>query len=400
MPHSSWLPLDAMQAGALFALALGYFADALARKDRLVGWLGLTCAIIGFRHLAMVLGAEGVFGDELTDRLQSLSASFGFLGLLAATHTLFPRHMARPAVAAFALGMVPNVARNLFLDRSSSFDLPLHNISNLSYFAGAVWISVATWRARRDGDPMASRLLWGIVGLCVPVVVEVFALVFFQARLRLSGLALMLLAIAIAGSWLKVTMQDQVDRLKRSQEEAKAWRTLVPGPTWHTAEPSLLMENLFGREWPGKLAERMESLDGSAFELHRVGLGAGDSLGWIETRVDTLPGSAEFMKGWTVALGMDEPGAAADARAWLEAWGAEVSAWGTVPPREGPYPSFLVWGREPSILAVWREDALDRRRCRWVQVGGPATDGPHERIPKPLDEIALRLALQRLLSVR
>jgi hypothetical protein len=33
-------------------------------------------------------------------------------------------------------------------------------------------------------------------------------------------------------------------------------------------------------------------------------------------------------------------------------------------------------------------------------VGGPATDGPHERIPKPLDEIALRLALQRLLSVR
>jgi len=389
-----------MQAGALFALALGYFADALARKDRLVGWLGLTCALIGFRHLSLVLGAEGLFEAELTDRLQSLAASFGFLGLLAATQTLFERHMTRRAVFTLALGMAPNVARNLFLDRSSPLDLPLHNLSNLAYLAGAVWICMVTWRERTGGNPMANRLLWGMVGLSIPVVVEVFALVFFQVRLRLSGVALMFLAIAIAGSWLKVTMQDQTDRLKRCHEEAKAWRTLVPGPTWHTAEPSLLMESLFGQEWPGKLAERMESLDGAAFELHRVGLDGGDSLGWIETRVDTLPGTAEFMKGWTVALGMDEPAAADDARAWLEGWGAEVSTWGTVPPREGPYPSFLIWGREPSILAVWREDALDRRRSRWVQVGGPSTDGPHERLAKPLDEIALRLALQRLLSVR
>jgi hypothetical protein len=160
------------------------------------------------------------------------------------------------------------------------------------------------------------------------------------------------------------------------------------------------MENLFGDRWPGRLEERMESADGSAFDLHRVALSGGGALGWIETRVDTLPGSAEFLKGWSVALGLDEGAGFDQARAWLEAWGAEVSAWGTVPPREGPYPSFLVWAREPSILAVWREDALDRRRCRWIQVGGPQTEGPHARLEKPLDEVALRLALQRLLSVR
>jgi hypothetical protein len=69
-----------------------------------------------------------------------------------------------------------------------------------------------------------------------------------------------------------------------------------------------------------------------------------------------------------------------------------------MPPREGPYPSLLIWGREPSILAVWREDDLARRRARWVQVGGPATEGPHVRLEANLGEEALRRALVGLLS--
>jgi hypothetical protein len=395
-----WLPLDALQAGALFALALGYLADAAARRDRLMGWLGLTCVIIGIRHGVMVMAAEEALSLQLTDRLQSLCASIGFFGLACAFRVVFPRQFTPRAVALLALGMAPNLVRNLTLPRDIPAEHVLHQITNAAYVLGAAFICLASWRASQEGSPMARRLLWGIVGLCVPVVVEAGALTLFGAKIRLSGLALMILAIAIGGSWLHLTMQGQREQLERCREETKAWRSLVPGPTWHSAEPSLLMESLFGLDWPRRLEDRMESGDGSAFELHRVGLSGGASLGWIETRVDTLPGTARFLTGWTVALGMDDGPAFEQARAWLESWGAEVAAWGTVPPREGPYPSFLVWAREPSILAVWREDALDRRRPRWIQVGGPQTEGPHARLEKPLDEISLRLALQRLLSVK
>ncbi len=395
-----WLPLDALQAGALFALALGYLADAAARKDRLMGWLGFTCVLIGLRHGVMILAAEEALSADLTDRLQSLLASSGFLCLFAALHVLFRKHVTGTAIAVILAGMLPNILRNLAVARTSPLDPWLHNVTNAFYVFGAVWVCLATWRARKEGHPMAGRLLWGIVGLCVPVVVEALVLIIWGAKLRLSGLALMVLAIAIGGSWLHYTMEGQQERLERCREEAKAWRSLVPGPTWHTAEPSLLMESLFGQDWGGKLDDLMVSRDGSTFELHRLQQSSGEALGWIETRVDTLPGSAEFLTGWTVALGMEEGPAFSQAKTWLEAWGAEVSAWGTVPPREGPYPSFLVWAREPSILAVWREDALDRRRSRWIQVGGPSTEGPHARLEKPLDEIALRVALQRLLSVK
>lgn len=395
-----WLPLDALQAGALFALALGYLADAAARRDRLMGWLGLTCIVIGIRHGVMVMAAEEALSAEITDRIQSLCASLGFFGLFTAFHLVFPRQLPGTALRILALGLLPNLVRNLALARGTAVEHALHQVANASYILGAGYICLASWRASREGNPMARRLLWGIVGLCIPVVVEALALILTGAKIRLSGLALMILAIAIGGSWLHLTMQGQREQLDRCREEAKAWRSLVPGPTWHAGESSLLMESLFGVDWPRRLDDRMESLDGSAFELHRVPLAGGSSLGWIETRVDTLPGTAEFLKGWTVALGMEDGPSFDQTRSWLESWGAEVTAWGTVPPREGPYPSFLVWAREPSILAVWREDALDRRRPRWIQVGGPLTEGPHERLEKPLDEISLRLALQRLLSVK
>jgi hypothetical protein len=73
---------------------------------------------------------------------------------------------------------------------------------------------------------------------------------------------------------------------------------------------------------------------------------------------------------------------------------------GTVPPREGPYPSVLLWAREPSILAVWREDDLLRRRPRWIQIGGPITDGPHARLEPRAAAEKLQQTLEHLLSRR
>ncbi|HOD33624.1 MAG TPA: hypothetical protein PKO12_09100 [Holophaga sp.] len=77
-----------------------------------------------------------------------------------------------------------------------------------------------------------------------------------------------------------------------------------------------------------------------------------------------------------------------------------MEVWGTVPPREGPFPSLLLWGREPSILAVWREYDLARRRCRWIQLGSHTGEGPHARVERPLEPEALRMALQRLLALQ
>jgi hypothetical protein len=97
---------------------------------------------------------------------------------------------------------------------------------------------------------------------------------------------------------------------------------------------------------------------------------------------------------------MDDPASTARVQAWLREWGAEVQLWGTMPPREGPYPSVLIWAREPSILAVWREGDIQRRRPRWVQVGGPTTEGPHARLEGTTEERPLRELLQDLLSRR
>jgi hypothetical protein len=75
-----------------------------------------------------------------------------------------------------------------------------------------------------------------------------------------------------------------------------------------------------------------------------------------------------------------------------------VEPWGTVPPREGPFPSVLLWAREPSILTVWRECDLRRRRPRWIQIGGPSTGSPHARLEPGVSEAHLREALENLLS--
>ncbi len=47
---------------------------------------------------------------------------------------------------------------------------------------------------------------------------------------------------------------------------------------------------------------------------------------------------------------------------------------------------------------MWREDDLMRRRPRWIQIGGPITEGPHARLDAGTAEEGLRHTLERLLS--
>ena len=140
------------------------------------------------------------------------------------------------------------------------------------------------------------------------------------------------------------------------------------------------------------------ALDGATYRLMSHPFPGGHRLGWVERDESARSGLGGFLAGWAVAIGMDSSAEAARVEGWLRAWGATIEVWGTVPPREGPYPSVLIWAREPSILAVWREGDLIRRRARWIQAGGPLTEGPHARLERPLNEASLRSALQGLLG--
>ncbi len=223
----------------------------------------------------------------------------------------------------------------------------------------------------------------------------------FSFDLHLSGVLLILLAISLGATWLGVITRELQEKVDDGAAEIVAWRSLFPGPTWRTGEPSRAVESLFGPSWETPSGDRIIARDGTSYRVNSVQLGSGARVGWFEPlgsepTLDTGP----FLQGWEVGLGMDEGEESHRIRTWLEAWGAVVSSWGTLPPREGPFPSVLIWAREPSILAVWRETDLARRRCRWVQIGGAKVEGPHLRLERPVPERKLREGLTRLLSIQ
>jgi hypothetical protein len=164
------------------------------------------------------------------------------------------------------------------------------------------------------------------------------------------------------------------------------------------------MEALFGAAWADRIKAApdtpMVGSDGATYRVKSRILHHQERLGWYEREEEAQPGNHGFLSGWTVGLGLDDPSESARIQALLHTWGADVHLWGTVPPREGPYPSVLLWAREPSILAVWREDDLLRRRPRWVQIGGPITKGPHARLDPGTPGEVLRHTLEDLLSRR
>ena len=140
--------------------------------------------------------------------------------------------------------------------------------------------------------------------------------------------------------------------------------------------------------------------DGNIYRFRSRILYHQELLGWCERDDDTQAVHQGFLAGWTVGLGMDNPQERARLQEALRAWGADVETWGTVPPREGPYPSVLLWAREPSILSVWREDSMKRRRPRWIQIGGPVSEGPHARLETGASVEQLQQVLEGLLSRR
>ena len=353
--------------------------------------------LIGLRHLAVGLSDVELLAAGTANRLQSLFASFGFICLATALQRIFPKQL--PARLGFFvfLGLLPNLFRNFVL-QPGELDEILHDIANLVYLLTGAWIILAAHRARVAGDPVARRLFLGLIGVFIPLAVEVVAIAVFQVRLRISGFSMVALAVSIGASWQWFSDHSLRTEILEAREEAGIWRALIPQPTWRSGEASEFMTSTFGTAWPSKLADRMQTPDGALYRTHRASLPNGEMAGWCEPWEETLPGTG-FLVGWTVAVAMDDAGEAQQVARWLRHWGAEVQPWGTVPPREGPYPSILLWGREPSILSVWREGDHHRRLPRWVQVGGPQTEGPHIRIERPLRQDQLKELLLGLVTV-
>jgi len=397
-----WPFLDALQAGALFSLFISFGTDALSRRDRMMGWLSLTCMLVGLRHTVLAVGTLPSMNPDLVDRAQSLLVAFGFIALCTALTILFPRHVPRRFPGWIALGMLPSYLRNLLLPHPSLLDTWMHHAANATYLVGCGFIIYWALRARQDQDPMGRRLFLGFLGLTLPVVIEIAAISLFDLKVRLSGFSLVFLSMAIGTSWHWLMVRGMESRIHRAEAEVEVWRSLVPGIAFRTDHPSPMLEKAFGGSWTERLKaapeERLMGLDGTAYRVHSRVLYQQERIGWYERDEETQPGHQGFLSGWTVGLGMEEGDERERIESLLRAWGGEVQAWGTVPPREGPYPSLLLWGREPSILSVWREDDLARRRPRWIQIGGPSTEGPHARLePRPPEE-TLRATLERILS--
>jgi len=399
-----WPFLDALQTGALAALFISFGTDALTRRDRMMGWLALTCLLVGLRHGVLALGTMPAMNPDLVDRGQSLLVACGFIALCTAVSELFPRHVPGRFPGWVALGMSPNFIRNLVLPHPSLGDTVLHQMANVTYLVGCGFILYWTLRARQDGEPMGRRLFLGFLGVTLPVVVEISALSLFNLKVRLSGFSLVILAMAIGTSWQWLVVSAMESRIQRAESEVEVWRSLVPGNAFRTDRPSPFMESLFGATWPDRVKTTPDAplvgADGVTYRVRSRILHHQERLGWYERDDDTQPGHRGFLAGWTVGLGMDNAAESARIQTLLRSWGADVESWGTVPPREGPYPSVLLWAREPSILSVWREDDLLRRRPRWIQIGGPTTEGPHARLEPGASEDGLRHLLEKLLSRR
>ena len=397
-----WPFLDALQTGALAALFVSFGTDAFSRRDKMMGWLSLSCLLVGLRHAVLAVGTLPTLNPDLVDRAQSLLVAFGFIALCAALAELFPSQVPRRFPLWIALGMIPNYIRNFLLPHPGFLDTWMHNAANITYLVGCGCMLHWTLKARQEGDPMGQRLFLGFLGLTLPVVVEIAALSLFDRKIRLSGFSLVALAMGIGTSWQWLVSNAMEANLQSAEAEVEVWRSLVPGSAFRTDRPSHLMDGLFGPSWPERIRtspeEPLVGSDGFTYRFRSRTLQQDERVGWYERDEETQPGHQGFLAGWTVALGMDDVAETVRIQALLRSWGADVHLWGTVPPREGPYPSVLLWAREPSILSVWREDNLLRRRPRWIQIGGPLTEGPHARLEFGSSETGLQHTLERLLS--
>ena len=269
MPILDWPFLDALQAGALGVLCLGFTLDALNRRDRLMGWLALTCLLVGLRHIVLACATGPAFNPDLMDRAQSLLVAFGFLSLCMVMVELFPRHVPRSFPGWMALAQTSSFIRNLVLSHPSGWERWLHHASNLAYLIGCGAIATWTLKARQAGDPLGRRLFLGVLGVTLPVVVEVASLSLFGIKVRLTGFSLVILAMAIGSSWQWLVIQAIERRIDRAEHETEIWRSLVPGHVFRSDRPSPGMEALFGPRWVERLKNTPEASlvgrDGSSY---------------------------------------------------------------------------------------------------------------------------------------
>jgi hypothetical protein len=393
-----WVVLNTLQAGALLALAATFGADALRRKDRMMGWLFLSCLSIGLRHSVLIFQDVQLMPMDLAERLQALLAACGFSAGSITFWIAFRSYFRFRLPVYLGVFLVACLTRCLFLPLGTPFEKGFHVLLLLSYPVIYTMILMVIRKSFLARDPISRRLMGGFLLAMLPLLVEILVQLIFEIRVPISGMSTMFLSISMGVSWFWVINHGFEQKVRLLEQKAAAWRSLVPGATWSTEETSPLMESLFGDRWAQHLQDRVVGHDGRTYLLHRVPLHPGE-LGWLEAGKDLEQIQEQFLQGWRMALGMDSPEEFQQIRRWMEAWGAEVEAWGTVPPREGPFPSLILWGREPSILSVWREYDLVRRRCRWVQIGGVAIEGPHVRLDSPASEAALRQALEKLLVV-
>jgi len=393
-----WVVLNTLQAGALLALTAAFGADGYRRKDRMMGWLALGCLGIALRHATLILLDIHLLPMELAERIQALMASVGLTGASISVWLAFKSYFNFNLPLYLGIFLVVNTFRCLFMPLGTPLEKGLHVLILLGYPVVYGMTLLGIWRSFVAKDPISRRLMGGFLLSMFPLLVEIFVQIYFGIRVPLSGIACMLSSIAMGVSWFWVIHHGFEQKVRTLEEQVAAWRALAPGATWNTQEASPLMESLFGADWAERLDDRLSGRDGRKYHLHRVPLKPSGEVGWLEA--DKEREGEHFLKGWRLALGVEDPEDAHRIRVWLEEWGADVDSWGTLPPREGPFPSLIIWGREPNILSVWREYELVRRRCRWVQVGGPKIEGPHARLEPPTEEAALRGVLEKLLAVR
>ncbi len=380
MPLLDWPFLDALQAGALLMLFVGFGSEGLARRDRIMAWLALTCLLVALRHGLLALGTLHGINPDLLDRGQSLLIAAGFLCLCASLKHLFPDQVPGHFPGWMTIALAPNYLRNLVFTHPSLADTWSHQLSNAAFLLGCGCILTWIFQARQLGNPMARRLFLAFMAAALLAVVELLAFSLFNLKIRLSGFSLVILALAMGTSWQWLLIRSMETRIHRVRKEAEAWQSLFPGNTFRTDRPSPLLENLLGQGWADQVKAQPEGVllgtDGFPYRVRSRILHQDERLGWVEREDETQPGAGGFLSGWSMALGMDDLAQRTRLQALLEGWGAQVTLWGTVPPREGPFPSVLIWGREPSILAVWREHDLQRRRPAGSRWAGPPRRAP------------------------
>ncbi len=390
MSDAPFQTLVTLQAGALAGLGGWFLLDGLRRRD---GVLGLLAACMA--AAATCAAAEATLLRGPVWLWATLEAG-AYLLLLQAFQRSYPQRLPRHLPIGLGAALLPVV----LLEGLGWRTLPALLLTHLGLLGASFMAAWALWILvqLRETDECATPWVLPAITLGFTLLVaHTTALHWVGPVPGLKPLALLLLAMALGGSHLKDHGSHLHARADHLEQEVQAWRSLLRGPTWRTGEPSDLMAERFGTRWATRLSETMLSMDGAPYRIHRIPLADGAQVGWAEPM--TAVAEAEpFLKGWSIGLGMEEGDACDEVMDWLESWGAVVFPIGTVPPREGPYPNLLIWAREPSILSVWRELDLARRRCRWVQIGGAELEGPHGRLEREFTERELRELLRSLTS--